>query len=92
MTIYATHYELGTRATFSNMTGAILWKNTKSIEGVLAWARDERTGEYVRVYEVAPEEFVQGEPQSYSRGNFETVEDAKRFASKAYRWINKAKG
>jgi hypothetical protein len=41
------------------------------------------------VYEVQPEEFVQGEPQSYSWGNFGDVETAKKFASMAYRHINK---
>lgn len=83
------NYELGARSRFPSMTGAILWKNEGGYAGVLAWARCNRTGEYVRVYEVGPEEWVQGEPQSWSRGNFETVESAKKFASKAYRWLNR---
>lgn len=86
-----TSYELGARHTFPTLTAAIAWKNTKSVEGVLAWARDERTGEYVRVYEVGPTEWVDDEPQAWSSGNFESVEDAQNFASKAYRWINKKK-
>lgn len=85
-----TGYELGARSRFPSMTGAILWKNTKSIEGVIAFARCNRTGEYVRVYEVAADEFVQGEAQSWSSGNFETVESAKAAASKAYRWLNRS--
>jgi hypothetical protein len=92
MTTFTTHYELGARSRFANLTGGIVWKNTKSIEGVLAWAKDERTGEYVRVYEIGPEEWVQGIPQSFSSGNFSTVEDAKKFATKAYRWMNKGTG
>lgn len=81
-------YELGARQTFTTKTGPILVRNTKTLEGVLAWARDERTGDYVRVFEVGPTEWVQDEPQAWSRGNFETVESARIFASKAYRWIN----
>lgn len=87
-----TRYELGARSRFADtITGGIVWKNTKSIEGVLAWARDERTGEYVRVYETGPTEWVDNQPQAWSTGNFETVEAAKEFASKAYRWINKGR-
>lgn len=86
-----THYELGARSKFSGLTGGIVWKNTKSVEGVLAWARDEKTGEYVRVYETGADIWVDGEPQSWSSGNFESVEAAQKFASKAYRWINKGR-
>jgi hypothetical protein len=84
-----TRYELGARHSFPTLTGGIVWKDTKSIEGVLAWARDERTGEYVRVYETGPTEWVDGEPQAWSTGNFESIEDAKKWASTAYRWMNK---
>ena len=84
MTNHTTHYELGDRQTFNTVTGAIVWKNAGGIEGVKAWARDEQTGEYVRVYETGPTEWVDNEPQAWSTGNFETVEDAKRFASMAY--------
>jgi hypothetical protein len=89
---YTTSYELGARTRFAGPTAGIAWKNTKSIEGVLAWARDEQTGESVRGYEVGPTEWVDNEPQAWSAGNFETTETAKKFASKAYRWINKGKG
>lgn len=89
MNTMSKHYELGSRVKFTKVTAAICWKNTGSIGGIIAYARDNRTSEYVRVYEVMPEEFVQGEPQSFSRGNFEDVETAKQFASMAYRWINK---
>ena len=89
---YATSYELGARTRFPGLSAGIAWKNTKTIEGVLAWARDEKTGEYVRVYEVGPTEWVDNEPQAWSSGNFESTEDAQKFASKAYRWINKGRG
>jgi hypothetical protein len=94
MTQLLTHvsYELGARQIFATKTGPILVRNTKTLEGVLAWARDERTGEYVRVYEVGPTEWVQDEPQAWSSGNFMSVEDAQHSASKAYRWINKGRG
>lgn len=84
-------YELGASFKFEKLTAPLAWKNTKSIEGVIAYARNERTGEYVRVYEVGPEEWVDGQPQSWSRGNFGNVEDAQKFASKAYRYINKGR-
>jgi hypothetical protein len=84
-----TSYELGARYNFQKFTAPIVWNDTKSIEGVIAYARDERSKQYVRVYEVAPTEWVQGEPQSWSRGNFENVESAKVMARKAYKWLNK---
>lgn len=87
-----THYELAARVTFpANITAPLVWKDTKSIEGVKIWARDERTGEYVRVLETAPDIYVDHEVQSWSTGNFETVEAARAMASKAYRWINKGR-
>jgi Na+-transporting NADH:ubiquinone oxidoreductase subunit NqrB len=94
MTTYTTHYELAGRARLTlasgePMTGAIVWKNVGGIEGVKAWARDERTGEYVRILETAPTEWVDNEPQTWASGNFETVDAAKKFASMAYRYINK---
>lgn len=85
----AISYELGSSQSFPTLTAGIAWKNTNSIEGVKAWARNERTGEYVRVYEVGPTEWVDNEPQAWSSGNFGNTEDAKKFASKAYRWINR---
>jgi predicted mannosyl-3-phosphoglycerate phosphatase (HAD superfamily) len=84
-----TSYLLGNRVRRPNRTCAILIRETGTIEGVIAYARDERTGEYVQVLETGPTEFVQGEPQAWSTGNFETREAAIKFASKAYRWLNK---
>lgn len=86
-----TTYELGARRTFANLTGGIVWKKGDAIEGVKAWARDERTGEYVRVYETAPDIWVDNEPQSWSTGNFETIETAQKWASVAYRYLNKGR-
>ena len=86
-----TSYELGQRFISNRFSGAIVWKNTKSIEGVLAWARDRRTGEYVRVYEIGQEnEWIQGINEgAWTRGNFETIEAAKEMASRAYRYLNR---
>lgn len=84
-------YDLGGRMKTEKFTSALVWADTKSIEGVKIWARDERNGEYVRVYEVAPDEFVQHEVQSWTRGNFETVEAAKAMAGKAYRYLNRGR-
>lgn len=89
---FTNSYELGQRFTSKKFSGAIVWQNTKSIEGVKAWARDERTAEYVRVYETGPTEWVDGQPQAWSTGNFESVDDAKKWATTAYRWLNKGRG
>jgi hypothetical protein len=91
MTTMHKHYALGGRSKFTKLTAAIAWSKPSSnpLIGIAAYARDERTGEYVRVYEVMPEEFVQGEPQSWSQGAFEDVETAKHCAWMAYRYINK---
>ena len=83
-------YSLGARRSF-NKTGAILWVDTKSIEGIKVWVRDEKSATYIRVYEVALEEWVQGEPQSSSQGNFGDLETAKKYGSKAYRYVNKGR-
>lgn len=85
-----THYELGARVRFpAHITNGLAWKDTKSIEGIKMWARDESTGEYVRVYETGVTEWVDGEAQAWSSGNFETMEAAQKFGSMAYRFINK---
>lgn len=89
MNTHSKHYALGGRSKFTKVTGAIAWKTLEGIGGIVAYARDNRTGEYVRVYEVQPEEFVQGEAQSFSQGNFEDLETAKNLAKMAYRFINK---
>jgi len=92
MTNTRTHYELGARVKLAaNFTAELVWKDTKSIEGVKIWARHEATGEYVRVLETGPTEWVDGQPQAWSTGNFETLADAKKFASMAYRYINKGR-
>lgn len=82
-------YQLGAKYKCEEQSSPILVNDTKSIKGVLAFARDEKSQEYVRVYEVGPTIFVDGEPQAWSSGNFESVEDAKYWASQAYKWINK---
>ncbi len=86
---YTTTYELGARSKFPKLTAGIAWVKGDAIEGVKAWARVEKTGEYVRVYETAPTEWVDDQPQAWSSGNFETVEDAKKWAGTAYRYLNK---
>lgn len=91
MSLTHTHYELGARSTFPGMTGGLVWKDTKSIEGIKIWARDEKTGEYVRVLETAPTEWVDNEPQAWGTGNFESMDAAKKFASMAYRYINRGR-
>lgn len=92
MTLTHTHYELGGRTNL-DATGAIVirWNAQNPIEGIKAFARDERSGEYVRVYEVGPTEWVDNQPQAWSSGNFESKDSARHFASKAYRWINKGR-
>jgi len=82
------HYTLGNRANLA-FTAPFAWKDTKSIEGVIAYVRDESTGQYVRVYDYADEQYVQGVAQSYSWGNFGSVEEAKIAMKSAYNWINK---
>lgn len=87
-----THYELAGRTTFpAHINSPLAWKDTKSIEGVKIWVRDEKTGEYVRVLECGPTLWVDNEPQAWSTGNFETVESAQAMASKAYRYINRGR-
>lgn len=89
------HYALGSRSSFK-LTSGICWRQNKHnpIVGVEAWARDERTGEYVQVLSSEPEAcgWVQGEHQGHQIiGNFGTVDEAKKFASMAYRYINKGR-
>ena len=90
MTASQISYQLGGRCKCPEQTSPILWNDTKSIKGVLAFAKDEKTQEYVQVYESGPTQWVDGEPQAWSSGNFETVEAAKYWASQAYKWLNKA--
>jgi len=85
-----THYELGARFKFpANITAELAWKDTKSVEGIKMFARDNRTGEYVQVLENAPDLYVDSEVQSYTVGNFASMENAQKFGAMAYRFINK---
>lgn len=88
---HTTTYTLGARYGFRKFNDAILVLNTKTIEGVKAWARDEKSGDYVRVLETGPTQWVDDEPQAWSTGNFESVEDARKWASTAYRYINRGR-
>ena len=90
------YFEIGERCKFSSgITAGLCWKNEGGYTGVLIWARDESTGYYFRIYEVSEADsdgWIQGKYEgSYTRGNFETVDDAKRFASAAYRKLNRRK-
>lgn len=83
-------YELGASYKLdAKFTAGLVWKDTNSIEGVRMYVRNEKTGEYVRIYEVGPDQWVDGQPQSWSRGNFGSVKTAREFGSKAYRYINR---
>lgn len=84
------HYTLGgTVKLAAGVTAELAWKVGNAVEGVTIYARNERTGEYVRVLEHGATEWVDGEPQAWSAGNFENLETAKKFASMAYRYINR---
>lgn len=85
-----THYILGETVKLpANFTSGLAWKVGNAVEGVKIYARKESTGEYVRVLEHGPTEWVDNEAQAWSSGNFETLETAQKFASMAYRYINK---
>lgn len=84
------HYTLGRTRKFSpNITSELAWKVGDAIEGVTIYARNERTGEYVQVLEHAVTEWVDGEAQAWSSGNFSDLDTAKKFASMAYRYLNR---
>lgn len=83
------HYKLGNRIVFKKNTGPIVVIDNGPIGGIAVYARDERAGNYIHVLETAPDIYVDGEAQSYSVGNFADKESAQKFASMAYRWINK---
>lgn len=91
---YTTSYELGPRTKIEWAKGPLVVSRNKAypIMGISLFARDEATGEYVQVFEVGPTEWVDNEPQAWSRGNFETMQAAQHFGTKAYRWINRKKG
>lgn len=84
-----THYELGKRVDFTKNKGPLVMIDKGPIGGIEIYARDEAAANYIQVLENAPDIFVDGEAQSYSVGNFETIENARKFGSMAYRWINK---
>lgn len=86
-----TEYELGGRFDFLKNTGPIVMINRGPIGGIEIYARDEAAKNYVQVFEVAPEIWVDGEAQSYTSGNFETVEAGRHFGTKAYNWINRGR-
>ena len=85
-----THYELGAREIIENTTSPIITRTDKEnpIMGIKVYVRDEKAGDYVRIYETAPTIWVDDEPQAWSSGNFETMESARHLGTKAYRYIN----
>jgi len=83
-----THYELGGRVT-SKKTSPLIMVDKGPIGGIEIYARDEKAGDYIQVFETAPTIWVDNEPQAWSSGNFETVESGRHFGSMAYRFINK---
>lgn len=89
-------YELGASVKFApHITGEVAVLNTKNAyTGWRAFARNEKTGEYVEVFESCQEsQYVQGVNQGFwFRSTHETRDAAWDYASKAYRWINKKKG
>lgn len=86
-----TTYTLGKRVKFgANITNELAWKDHKDVRGIEMYARDMRTGEYVQVLETAPEQYVDGEAQAWSTGNFGTMEAAQKFGAMAWRYINSA--
>lgn len=86
-----THYELGKRVDFTKNTGPLVVIDQGPIGGIEIYARDEKAGLYIQVLENAPDIYVDGEAQSYTVGNFENMESARKFGSMAYRWINKGR-
>lgn len=83
-----THYELGGRVNFTKNTGPLVVINQGPIGGLEVYARDEKAGNYVRVYETAATIWVDDEPQAWESGNFGDVDSARHLGTKAYRWIN----
>jgi hypothetical protein len=87
-----TTYTLGQRVNFTKNTGPLVVINHNDVRGIEIYARDEKAGEYVQVLETAPEIWVDGEAQSWSTGNFESIESARHHGSNAYRFINRQVG
>lgn len=85
-----THYELGGRFT-SKKTCPLIMVNKGPIGGIEIFARDEKAGDYIQVFETAPTIFVDNEPQAWQSGNFGDIESGRHFGSMAYRFINKGR-
>lgn len=85
-----TRYELGGRIN-SSKTSPLLMVDKGPIGGIEIYARDEKAGDYIQVFEVAPEIWVDNEVQSWSRGNFSDVASGRHLGTKAYNWINKGR-
>lgn len=86
-----TTYTLGGRFQFKNLDGKVYTSKFHPIVGIKCFVRDERAGTYVQVFETAPDQWVDDEPQSWTTGNFETKEAANKWGFIAYRYINKAR-
>lgn len=84
-----TTYTLGGKFRFSGLDGQVYTSRFDAIVGIKCFVRDEASGEYVQVLETAPDQWVDGEPQSWTTGNFETREAAKKWGWVAYRYINR---
>ena len=85
-------YELGGTFRYDHWTMPIVTIDTKNAyTGFRAFARDEATGDYREVFELYQEsQFVQGVNQGFwNRCTHENRDDAKHFASVAYRAMNK---
>lgn len=85
-------YELGGTFNYDHWTMPIVTIDTKNVyTGFRAFARNEATGDYREVFELYQEsQYVQGVNQgAWFRSTHETREAAKKFASQAYRWMNK---
>lgn len=84
-------YELGGRVDFTKNTGPLVVINKGPIGGIELYARDEKAGNYIQVFEVAPSIWVDNEIQAWESGNFGDMESARKLGTKAYNWINKGR-
>jgi hypothetical protein len=87
-------YELGGTFNYDHWTMPIVTIDTKNpYTGFRAFARNEKTGDYREVFELAQEKlYVQGVNQGmWTRSTHETRDIAWDYASKAYRFMNKEK-
>ena len=86
-----TTYTLGARFNFKGLDGLVYTSKFDPIVGIKCFVRDEASGSYVHVLETAPDQWVDGEPQSWTTGNFETKDAANKWGFIAYRYINKTR-